>query len=285
MEEFLLLHLTGLYIKTIAMFAIFSYEFMRNAFIVGSLVAIVSAVVGYFVVLRGLSFAAEAMTHIGFAGATGAVLVGVNPIIGLLVFTIASGGVMGVLGERVRGRDVSIGIVLSFTLGLGALFLSLYTKYATQVFSILFGTIVGVSTSDIVQTFILTMVCLIALFCIYKQLLFYSIDPLVAQAKGVPVKFLSIIFFVILAIAVSVAVQIVGVLLILTLIIAPAATAQYVSSKPQHTITLAILFALLEVWLGIIFAYYISWPVSFFIATIAFILYATARLYAYTYKI
>ncbi len=260
------------------MFDLFHFEFMRNALIIGSIVAILSAIVGYFVVLRGLSFAAEALTHIGFAGATGAVLVGFNPIFGLLAFTIVAGVIMGYLGEKVRGRDVSIGIVLSFALGLGALFLSLYTKYATQVFSILFGTIVGVNRQDIVQTFVLALVCIIVIILIYKQLLFYSIDPIVAQAKGIPTKLLSIIFFITLAVAISIAVQVVGILLIFTLILAPAATAQYLTSKPLHTIAIAILIALFEVWIGIFFAYYISWPVSFFIASIAFLLYIFARI-------
>ena len=260
------------------MISLFGLTFVQNALAVGSLVAILSAFVGYFVVLRGLSFAAHSLAHIGFAGATAAVFLGLNPIYGLLAFTVTSAGVMGLLGERVRGRDVSIGIVLAFCLGLGALFLSLYTKYATQVFSILFGTIVGVSSGEVVQTAILTGLCLIVIFILYRQLLFYSIDPVVAEAKGLSVKALSIAFFVILAVAVSVAVQIVGILLIFTLILAPAATAQYLTSKPLHTIGLAILIALFEVWMGIIFSYYISWPVSFFISSIAFLLYLCARL-------
>jgi len=254
------------------------FEFMRNALLVGTMVAIISGLVGYFVVLRGLSFAAHAMAHIGFAGATAAVFAGVNPIYGLLAFTLVAGGVMGKLGERVRGRDVAIGIVLSFSLGLGALFLSLYTKYATQAFSILFGTILGVSRVDVMQTAILGVVCIGAILFMYRPLLFSSIDPTVAQAKGVPVNLISVIFFLVLAIAVSIAVQVVGVLLIFTLILAPAATAQYLTAKPLHTIIMAILLGVFMTWAGIILAYYIAWPVSFFIATIAFVLYLAARL-------
>ncbi len=257
------------------------FEFVRNALIVGSLVAILAAVIGYFVVIRGLSFAAHSLAHIGFAGATGAVLIGLNPLVGLLVFTVIAGVVMGFLGEKVRGRDVSIGVVLSFSLGLGALFLSLYTKYATQVFSILFGTILGVSGQDVIQTLVLSIICVVIIAIIYKQLLFYSIDPVVAEAKGLPVKTLSIVFFIVLAVSVSIAVQVVGVLLIFTLILVPAATAQYLSSRPINTIILAIMIGLFEVISGIILSYYISWPVSFFIATIAFILYVFARLYNY----
>src|SRR5579883_1188294 len=125
---------------------------MQNAYAAGTIIAIVSAIVGFFVVLRGLSFAAHALSHIGFAGATGAVLLSVDPLFGLLTFTVASGLAMGLLGERVRGRDVAIGIVLAFALGMGALFLSLYTRYATQAYNILFGTILGVSREDLLAT-------------------------------------------------------------------------------------------------------------------------------------
>src|ERR671933_2092862 len=125
------------------MFEMFQYDFMRNAYLVGTVVAVVAALAGYFVVLRGLSFAAHALSHIGFAGAAGAVLLGLDPLVGLLAFTLGGGIAMGLLGERLRGRDVAIGIVLAFTLGLGALFLSLNTRHATDTFSILFGTILG----------------------------------------------------------------------------------------------------------------------------------------------
>ena len=189
------------------MFEMFQYDFMQNALLVGTVVAVVAAVVGYFVVLRGLSFAAHALAHVGFAGAAGAVLLGVSPLVGLLVFTLGGGIAMGLLGERLRGRDVAIGIVLSFALGLGALFLSLNTRYATEAFSILFGTILGVAV-------------------IFRPLLFASLDPEVAHARGVHVRLLSVLFLLLVAVAVSVAVQVVGVLLIFTLLVAPPATAE-----------------------------------------------------------
>jgi zinc/manganese transport system permease protein len=259
---------------------ILSIEFVRNAYMIGTIIAIVSAIVGYFVVLRGLSFAAHSLADIGFAGATGAILLNVNPIYGLLAFTIVAGSVMGYLGEKVRGRDVAIGIVLSFTLGLGALFLTLYTKYATQAFSILFGTILGVSVSDVIQTAILGLLCILVIAYIYRPLLFSSIDPLVAFSKGVPVQFLSILFFIILAVTVSIAVQIIGVLLIFTLILVPAATAQYLTAKPLHTILVAIGIGVFVTWVGITLSYYIAWPVGFFISSLAFLLYICARLYS-----
>lgn len=255
----------------------FELEFMQNAYLAGTVIAILAATVGFFVVLRGLSFAAHALAHIGFAGATGAVLIGAPPLIGLLAFTMLGAAVMGWLGERLRGRDVAIGIVLAFALGLGALFLTLYTRYATETFAILFGTILGVSRTDLLTTALLGALAIAALAVAFRPLLFLSVDPEVAASKGVPERFLSVGFFVLLAIAVSVAVQVVGVLLIFTLIIAPAATAEYLTTRPSTTIALAVALGLLETWAGITLAYYIPWPVGFFIASIAFAIYLLAR--------
>src|SRR6195256_2346503 len=125
---------------------------MVHAFEAGTIVAIVAGAIGYFVVLRGSAFAAHALSHIGFAGATGAVVVGVTPVAGLLAFTVAAAGVMGALGNRLRGRDVTIGIVLAWTLGLGVLFLSLYTGYATEAYALLFGQVLGISEFDVAIT-------------------------------------------------------------------------------------------------------------------------------------
>ncbi len=255
----------------------FALQFMQNAYLVGTVVAVLGAVVGFFVVLRGLSFAAHALSHPGFAGAMGAVLLGAPPLLGLLAFTIAGAALMGWLGERVRGRDVAVGIVLSFSLGVGALFLTLYTGNAAQGFAILFGTILGVSRGDVLATAILGVPALLGLAIMFRPLLFSSVDPEVAAARGVPVRMLSISFLVLLAIAISVAVQVVGVLLIFTLILAPAATAEYLTTRPWSAIALAIGLALFETWAGITLAFYIPWPVGFFIASIAFVLYLGAR--------
>jgi zinc/manganese transport system permease protein len=243
-----------------------SLDFMQNAYLVASVVAVTGGAVGFFVVLRQLSFASHALAHVGFAGATGAVLLGVPPLYGLLLFTITGGALMGYLGERVRGRDVAIGMVLSAALGLGALFLTLYTRYANETFSILFGTVLGVSREDVARTASLGALTLLALGALYRPLLFSSLDPDVAAAKGVPVRGVSVAFFLLLAVAVSVAVQVVGVLLVFTLVLAPAATAQLLTVRPGAAIAVAVLLGLVEVWAGITLAYYIPWPVSFFIA-------------------
>jgi zinc/manganese transport system permease protein len=235
------------------------------------------AVVGFFVVLRGLTFAGDALAHVGFTGAAGVILIGLPPIFGMFALCVLGGIVMGVLGERVRGRDVAIGIVMSFALGLGALFLSLYTRYATEAFSILFGTILGVSHRDLLVTGIAGALTLAALAVIARPLLFASVDPEVAEARGVPVRWLSALFLILLAVAVAQAVQVVGILLLLTLLVGPAATAAYLTHRPGRVVTLAVVIALLETWAGITLAYYIKAPVSFFIAAISFVLYLVAR--------
>jgi zinc/manganese transport system permease protein len=185
---------------------------------------------------------------------------------------------MGGLGNRLRGRDVTIGIVLAWTLGLGVLFLSLYTGYATEAYALLFGEILGISDRDVLITLIAGVVTLAALAGIYRPLLFASVDEDVAAARGVPVGALSIVFMVILAVAVSEAVQVVGVLLIFALIVTPAAIAERFTTRPSRTLALSAGLALLFTWSGLAIAFFTPYPVSFFITSIAFGAYVVARL-------
>ncbi len=258
--------------------SLFHYEFMVHAFEAGTIVAIVAGAIGYFVVLRASAFAAHALSHIGFAGATGAVVLGVSPVFGLLAFTLASGVTIGALGNRLRGRDVTIGIVLAWTLGLGVLFISLYRGYATEAYALLFGEILGISAADVVITVVAGIVTGVALIAIYRPLLFSSVDEDLASAKGVPVTALSIAFMAILAVAVTEAVQVVGVLLIFALIVTPAAIAVRFTSRPSVAILTGIVLALLFTWLGLAIAYYSPHPVSFFITSLAFATYVAVRL-------
>jgi zinc/manganese transport system permease protein len=257
---------------------LFRYEFMVHAFEAGTIVAIVAGAIGYFVVLRGSSFAAHALSHIGFAGATGAVVLALNPIIGLLAFTVGAGVAIGALGNRLRGRDVTIGIVLAWALGLGVLFLSLYRGFATEAYALLFGQILGISTADVEVTLAAGLVTLAALVAVYRPLLFSSVDEELASAKGVPVTALSIGFMAILAVAVTEAVQVVGVLLIFALIVTPAAIAVRFSSRPPVAIVLGIALALGFTWLGLAISFYSPHPVSFFITSLAFATYVAVRL-------
>ena len=257
---------------------LFQYQFMVNAFEAGTVVAIVAGAIGYFVVLRGSAFAAHALSHIGFAGATAAVVLAVNPIFGLLAFTVGSGVAIGALGNRLRGRDVTIGIVLAWTLGLGVLFISLYTGYANEAYAILFGLILGINANDVIVTLVAGVVTIVAMIAVYRPLLFASVDEELAGAKGVPVTALSIAFMAILAVAVTEAVQVVGVLLIFALIVTPAAIAVRFTSRPSVAIGIGIVLALLFTWLGLAVAYYSPHPVSFFITSLAFFTYVGVRL-------
>jgi zinc/manganese transport system permease protein len=256
---------------------ILAFGFMQNAFMAGTVVAIMAGVVGYFVVLRHLAFATEALSHAGFAGATGAVLVGQDVFLGLLAFTTAAGVLMGLLGDRLRGRDVAIGATLAFSLALGSLFLTISTKLAGEAVNILFGNILAISPADVRFVVSFALVSVVAIGLMYRPLLFASLDPEIAEARGLPVRGLGIAFMVLLGFAVATAVQMVGVLLIFALLILPAATAQHVSARPSHCILFAVAIAILCVWLGLAIGFYLPYPPSFFITTLAFVAYLISR--------
>ena len=249
------------------------YQFMQHAFEAGTLVAIVAGIVGYFVVLRRSSFAAHALSHIGFAGAAGAVLFGLSPVLGLLLFTSVGGVGMTLLGSRAAHRDVQIGTVLAFMLGLGVLFISMYTGYATEAYSILFGEILGISSTDVLVTAIAASVILGAVAFVYRPLLFASLDEDVAEAKGLHMHMLGIVFMLLVAFATSIAVQVVGVLLIFSLMVTPAAIAQRLEKRPWRALVVSVFISLMATWLGLLVAFYEPYPVSFFITTIVFTVY------------
>jgi zinc/manganese transport system permease protein len=255
----------------------FAYSFMQHAFEAGTIVAIVAGVVGYFVVLRRLSFAAHALSHAGFAGAAGAVLLGLNPLVGLLIFTSGGGLGMAALGRKAASRDVQIGTVLAFMLGLGVLFISLYKGYATEAYSLLFGEILGISSSDVIVTLIAGILTLIAVAVIYRRLLFTSLDEDVAEARGVSILQTGIIFMLLLAFATSIAVQVVGVLLIFALLVTPAAIAQRLSRRPFAGVCISVIVALLATWFGLFISFYQPYPVSFFITSAIFVTYLVVR--------
>ena len=253
------------------------YAFMRHAFEAGTIVAIIAGIAGYFVVLRRASFAAHALSHVGFAGAAGAVLLGLNPLAGLLAFTVGGGLAMAGLGKRAAARDAEIGTVLAFMLGLGVLFISLYRGYATEAYSLLFGEILGISAGDVWITLVVGLLILLAVACVFRPLLFASLDEDVAEAKGVPVRLLGVTFLLLVAVAISIAVQVVGVLLIFALMVTPSAAAERLVHRPAQGIALAVAIALASTWFGLFVSYYVSYPVSFFITSAAFLVYLLAR--------
>jgi zinc/manganese transport system permease protein len=255
------------------------WDFMRHALEAGTIVAVVAGAVGYFVVIRRSSFAAHALSHAGFAGAAGAVLLGWNPIVGLLGFTMGGGILMALLGKRAQGRDVQIGTVLAFMLGLGLFFISRYKGNATMAYSILFGEIQGISREKVLITLIAGVVILIALAALYRPLLFSSLDEDVAEAKGLNVLAMGIVFMLLVAITTSIAVQFVGVLLIFALTVTPAAVAERLARTPAQGIAVSIAVAVAGTWTGLILAFYYKPPASFFITTIVFAIYVATRLF------
>ena len=247
----------------------FAFEFMTNAFAAAGIAAVVSGLVGYFLVLRGQTFAGHALSHIGFAGATGAVLIGAAPIWGLVVLTLGAGIVMGALSERISNRDVAIGVVLALALGFGLLFLHYYTSFATQASALLFGNVLAVDHTMIVALAVLGSISLLALAFIMRPLVFASLQPELAEAKGVPVRLVSTAFLAIVALAVSECAQIVGVLLVFTLMVGPPAAAQRLTTGLWSGLFVSAALALGEAWGGLSVAFYTDWPVSFCITCLS----------------
>lgn len=245
------------------------YDFMQNAFAAAGIVAIVSGVVGYFLVLRGETFAGHALSHVGFTGATGAVLLGIAPLWGLVVLTVAAGIGMGAMGERLARRDVAIGVVLALSLGIGLLFLHFFTAYATQATALLFGNVLAVDRETVRTLLILGIVSLVPLATISRPLLFASLQPELAEAKGVPLRIYSLLFLGIVGLTVAECAQIVGVLLIFALMVGPAATALRITSSVAAGLILSTGLSLLEAWVGITLAFYTDWPVSFWITALS----------------
>jgi zinc/manganese transport system permease protein len=257
---------------------IFHYPFMQHAFEAGTVAAVLAGVFSYFVVLRQSSFAAHALSEIGFAGASGGVAYGFGAVPGLLLLSLGGAALIGALGKRLRSRDAAIGMVLAFSLGLGSYFITRYkSESASGPFGLLFGEILGISVHDVWIIAISGMVTLAIMAAIYRPLLFASLDEDVAEARGVPVRGLSIGFFLLLAVAVTAAIQVVGVLLIFSLLVAPGAIADRTCRTAGRAIVLCVLLSLAFVWAGLSVTYYSRFPVGFLISAFAFAGYLIAR--------
>ena len=252
---------------------LFDYDFMVTAFAASGVVALVAGIVGVFLVARGQTFAGHALSHVGFAGATAAGLIGIAPLWGLIAFTLAAGIGMGSLGERLSNRDVAIGIVLALSLGFGLLFLHFYTSFATQAAVLLFGNVLAVSTDTLWTLIGLGSATLIALAVISRPLLFASLQPELAEAKGVSLRLIGTLFMAIVALTVSACVQIVGILLVFTLMVGPAAAAERLTTRFGAGLAIAALLAIAEAWIGIAIAFYTDWPTSFCITALSALVY------------
>jgi zinc/manganese transport system permease protein len=255
---------------------ILSYDFMQNAVLAGTFTALAAGLVGYYVVLRNDVFTSDALGHAAFTGGLGALLAGIQLLLGVFGSSIAVAVGMGTLGGRARGRDVAIGTVFAWVLGVGVLFLSLYTSArsgtggGTAGVSILFGSILGLQQAQAAITAAAAVITTFALLAIARPLMFISVDPDVAAARGVPTALVTVLFLILLGATVAEAVQAVGALLILGLMVTPAAIAQRLTSRPYMGVLLSGGLAILFVWAGLALAFYLPYPASFFITALAF---------------
>jgi zinc/manganese transport system permease protein len=263
--------------------AMLALDFMRNAFLAGGCIALASGLVGYFVVLRNQVFTADALGHVAFTGGLGGLLVGLDLLIGVFGSCVAVALAIGTLGGRGRGRDVAIGTVFAWVLGVGVLFLSLYTSSLSGSagivgISVLFGSIFGLQPTQTLVASVAGLATSAALLLMARPLLFMSIDPEVATSRGVPVRAMTAIFMILVALTVAEAVQAVGALLVFGLMVTPAAIAQNLTSRPYLALALSAILAATVVWLGVTLAFYISYPASFFITALAFLGYLLSLL-------
>lgn len=256
-----------------------SQPFVQHALLASSLVAVISGLIGPFVIMRGMAFAVHGTSELAFTGAAAGLLIDGNPIFGALIGSLVVASVIGFLGVRERERDSSIGVILAFGLGLGILLLSYYRGFATEATNILFGNIFGVSNGQLLLLVVIGVVVFVALAWIYRPLLFASVDPEVALARGINTRTLGIIFLFILAVTVTEAAQVVGTLLVLSLAITPAAAAQRLSARPLVVTALSVGFALLASDGGILASLVGSTiKPSVFVTSISFTIYVVARI-------
>jgi zinc/manganese transport system permease protein len=260
------------------------HDFMAYALLAGTIIALAAGAVSFFIVLRRQAFAGDALADVAFAGGLGAAVLGLPLLLGLFGGTVAVALGIGVLGGRTRARDVAIGTVLAWVLGLGALFLKIYTSTAsgsngTVGVNILFGTIFGLQAQQAYLAAWIAAGALALLLFIARPLLFASLDPEVAAARGVPGSILDLAFLALVGITVAEAAQAVGVLLIFSLLVAPGAIAQRLVTRPFRALALSVALALAIIWVGLTIAFYASYPPSFLISALAFGLYLVIWLF------
>ena len=250
--------------------------FMANTWAVATIVAVVAGVVGFFIVLRGAAFVADAVPQGAFAGAAGASLLGINTLVGLAVASLAGALGIGWLGRRGR-QDVATALTLVVMLGLGALFLSFSVEYAPEIESLLFGEVLGVSANEIAPIAVLGALCIAALLVLYRPLLLASVMPELAEARGVRSRRMETYFLVIVALATSMTLPVVGALLIFSLMIGPPAAARSFTDQPMPAMALSVVIAVGVVWAAIAASYDTNWPVGFFVGIIGAGCYGAGR--------
>ena len=261
---------------------LFEFRFMTNAFLAGTIVAIVAAPIGWFMVLRRQSFAGHTLAVVGFPGAAGAALIGVSINYGYFAFCITAALVIAAVPRARQGgyseESAVIGTTQAFALGCGFLFVTLYAGNLNGVSSLLFGNFLGITTSQIVVLAVFAIGGLAVLGAIGRPLLFASIDPEVAASRNVPTQALSVAFLVLLGVAAAETSQITGSLLVFALLVLPAATTQTLTPRPSHSLALAVAVALGVTWAGLAASYFTPYPIGFWVTTIAFAAYLLAHL-------
>ena len=253
--------------------------FMVNAWVAGTIVAAVAGVVGFFVVLRGSAFAAHAIPNGAFAGAAGAYWLGLTTLVGLGVVAVLAAIGIGSFGAR-RRRDVATALALVMMLALGSLFLSLSGGYEPEVYSLLFGEILGVSTTELLPVLLVSLACILLVVMLYRPLLLSSAVPDIAEARGVGARRMEIAFLLIVAAATTVTLPVVGALLIFSLMIGPPAAARVFAGRPAPAMVLSVGLALLTVWAAIASSYLTDWPVGFFVGLYGAICFGTGKSWA-----
>jgi zinc/manganese transport system permease protein len=257
------------------------FRFMVNALRAGTIVAVLAGALGWFMVLRRQAFAGHTLAIVSFPGAAGAILIGVSATVGYFAAAVAAAlaiaAVPRSLGGRARsGESALVGTVQAFALAAGALFVSLYGGFLNGLTSLLFGSFLGISSSQVVVLLVMAVLAMAGLAAMARPLFFASVDPDVAEARGIPVRLLSSLFLVLLGLAAAEVSQITGVLLVFALLVIPAATAQQITARPALSLALTVLFGLATVWLGLGVAFYSIYPVGFFITTFGFAGYVLA---------
>jgi len=253
--------------------------FMTNTWVVATIIAVLAGVVGFFVVLRGSAFPAHAIPNGAFAGAAAANLLGLNTLLGLGVFAVLAALGIGTLGRRGR-HDAVTALALVMMLALGALFLSRSTEYEPAIYSLLFGEVLGVSSTEILPVVALAVVCVAAIVIMYRPLTLSSVIPEIAEAKGIRGHRMDMAFLLVLALATAMTVPVVGALLIFSLTIGPPAAARSFTDRPPVAIFLSVMIALATVWTAIASSYASNWPIGFFVGTISAFAYGVGRVWA-----
>jgi zinc/manganese transport system permease protein len=252
---------------------------MANTWIAATVVAVIAGVTGFFAVLRGSTFAAHAIPNGAFAGAAGASLLGLNALVGLVVFSVA--GALGIAGLSRRARhDVATALTFVMMLGVGALFVSWSTEYAQEAYSLLFGEVFGVSTGEVLPIIALGAVSITAIIVMFRPLMLSSALPEVAEARGVSAPRMDLGFLLVMALATSMTVPVVGALLMFSLMIGPAAAARSLTARPVLAMSLSVALALVTVWTGIVVSYQTNWPLGFFVGVMGAAFFLLGRAYA-----